>query len=537
MQENKSVGNPISRLPVNLTQFIRSTSSISTIAQCTEELVQNALDSGSSCIAVRVDMSQLKVQVIDNGEGISRTDMEKIGSRFMTSKCRSLEDLEKGGISKYGYRGEALANIREMASILQIVSKKRTDKETWTVLFARGRRKPVKLFYENRQCIGTTVTVVDFMYNLPVRRRFMNPTMDLQDILQSVIALTLANPSTSFTLKNESNGRKMLQTSRHTSSKLGFQAIFGQEWKDSLIEIKKKLGKLTMHGFIGKIGSTNTDKQFIYVNNRLVRSSKLSKIITTHYKKSIICRHIPTSNNKERAAQNYYDGSPSKYNKLYPIFCIRIELPFFEFDISFGPRKNEVEFQDWGNITNFISSSLDEFLLENNLMPPSKMLASKEQQSHEDNANRVLKQFSMSGIEPLEATTDIESTSHLKETTFTEFTEEHTKQYLPNKHSTHKFIGTDELDGARHCLPVYRPSKIIHDEISCPKSHIRTQFPCSSTPNTSFHSGYSAKTVPEFFRQSKDSYYIDKKGIFKKSAKKNIIKNMGLWKIRLDSFI
>ena len=120
MQQNKAVGNAISRLPENLTQYIRSTSSVSTIAQCAEELVQNALDSGSSCIAIRVDMSQLKVQVIDNGEGISRKDMEKIGSRFMTSKCSSLQHLQKGGISKYGYRGEALANIREMASILQI---------------------------------------------------------------------------------------------------------------------------------------------------------------------------------------------------------------------------------------------------------------------------------------------------------------------------------------------------------------------------------------------------------------------------------
>ena len=444
MQENKSICNPISRLPGNLTQFIRSTSSISTIAQCTEELVQNALDCGSSCIAVRVDMSQMKVQVIDNGNGISRTDMEKIGSRFMTSKCRSIKDLEKGGISKYGYRGEALANIREMSSILQIVSKKRTDKETWTVLFARGRRKPVKIFYENRQCSGTTVTVVDFMYNLPVRRRFVNPSLDLQDVLQSVVALTLTNPTTSFTLKNECTGRKMLQTSRYNSSKSVFQAIFGQEWKDSLIKIKKKVGKLTMDGFIGNIGSSNVDKQFIYVNNRLVTSSKLSKIITSHLKKSIICRHKPKSENKERAAQNYYDTSPSKYNKLYPIFCIRIELPFFEFDISFGPRKNEVEFQDWGNVSKFISSSIDEFLLENNLLPPSKTLASKEQQSHEDNATRVLQQFSMSGIEPLEATTDQESPTVIKESTITSLTEKDTKDYGSNKYNRHKLIGTDE---------------------------------------------------------------------------------------------
>ena len=138
--ENNLVTPVIAKLPADLTQYIRSNSSISSITQCTEELVQNAVDAGSSCVAVRVDMSLLKIQVIDNGEGISKKDLEKVGSRFMTSKCSSLKHLERGGLCKYGYRGEALSNIRNMASILQIVSKKNTDNQTWTVLFARGRR-------------------------------------------------------------------------------------------------------------------------------------------------------------------------------------------------------------------------------------------------------------------------------------------------------------------------------------------------------------------------------------------------------------
>merc|ERR1712243_377796 len=98
-----------------------------------------------------------------------------------TSKCRTFNDLENGGLCKYGYR---------------------------------GKRKPVKLFYENRQCCGTTITVVDFLYNLPVRKRMINSTLDLQDILQTVMAISLSNPSTSFTLKDEASGEKMLQTSK-----------------------------------------------------------------------------------------------------------------------------------------------------------------------------------------------------------------------------------------------------------------------------------------------------------------------------------
>merc|ERR1712020_515405 len=120
----------------------------------------------------------------------------------MTSKCSSLKHLERGGLCKYGYRGEALSNIRNMATILQIVSKKNTDNQTWTVLFARGRRKPIKEFYQNRLSCGTTVTVVDFMYNLPVRKKLINPTLDMQEIVQCITAISLANPCTAFTLKN-----------------------------------------------------------------------------------------------------------------------------------------------------------------------------------------------------------------------------------------------------------------------------------------------------------------------------------------------
>ena len=401
----------ITRLPANLTQYIRSTSSISTIAQCTEELVHNALDSGSSCIAIRVDMSLLKVQVIDNGEGISGKDMEKVGSRFMTSKCHSLKDLGQGGLCKYGYRGEALANIREMSSILQIVSKKSTEKETWTVLFARGKRKPVKLFYENRQCSGTTITVADFMYNLPVRKRMINPTLDMQEIAQAVISLSLTNPHTSFTLKNEATGKKMLQTYRVDSAKVLFQAIFGQKWRDLLLEFRKESGKYSMHGFIGQEGTNNTDKQFMYVNKRPIRSSKLFKIVSTILKKSIICRKIPKTNEKERGAETYFGNSVSNTIKVYPIFCIELELPFFEFDISFGPRKNEVEFQNWGYVSSFIENALDEFLITNNLLPPSNkrpelQLENIKEPSHGNNARLVLQQFSMSGITPLETTVE-----------------------------------------------------------------------------------------------------------------------------------
>lgn len=61
---------------------LRSGVAITSLTQCVEELVMNALDAGASCIAVRVDLPCFKIQTVDNGQGISRDQLEKVGERY-----------------------------------------------------------------------------------------------------------------------------------------------------------------------------------------------------------------------------------------------------------------------------------------------------------------------------------------------------------------------------------------------------------------------------------------------------------------------
>lgn len=341
---------------------------------------------------------------------MSKKDLEKVGSRFMTSKCHSLKDLEGGGLCKYGYRGEALSNIRHTAAILQIVSRKNTENETWTVLFARGKRKPVKEFYQKRHFSGTTVTVVDFLYNLPVRKGIINPTLDLQEIVQASIAISLANPQTAFTLRNEVTGTQLLQTYQCCSSNVVFHTVFGQKWKDLLLEIRKESGTYSMQGFVGREGAANTDKQFLYVNNRSIKRSKLFKIVNNHLKKTIICKQIPVKFVKEVIAHHNLDYSPSKLMKVYPIFCIELKLPFLEFDITFEPKKTEIEFENWDSVTTFIGSALEGFIEINNLLPPEKIKLDrppeewKKEQKLGNHVRDILNNFPITGIKPLETT-------------------------------------------------------------------------------------------------------------------------------------
>ena len=61
---------------------IRTGVALTCIAQAVEELVLNAIDAGATSIAVRLDLSCHKVQVIDNGFGISEDQFGLIGERF-----------------------------------------------------------------------------------------------------------------------------------------------------------------------------------------------------------------------------------------------------------------------------------------------------------------------------------------------------------------------------------------------------------------------------------------------------------------------
>lgn len=61
---------------------IRSSISISSYQQCVEELILNSLDSSANCIAVKLNVTNGFVQVVDNGSGIGYKSMRLLGERY-----------------------------------------------------------------------------------------------------------------------------------------------------------------------------------------------------------------------------------------------------------------------------------------------------------------------------------------------------------------------------------------------------------------------------------------------------------------------
>ena len=67
-------------------------------------------------------------------------------------------------------RGEALASLAE-TSVLEIVSKARGAFETHRKVLQGGKVAKQGLAMEQRNRQGTTVAVMDFLFNRPVRRK------------------------------------------------------------------------------------------------------------------------------------------------------------------------------------------------------------------------------------------------------------------------------------------------------------------------------------------------------------------------------
>uniref|UniRef100_A0A672JRJ7 Histidine kinase/HSP90-like ATPase domain-containing protein n=1 Tax=Sinocyclocheilus grahami TaxID=75366 RepID=A0A672JRJ7_SINGR len=106
----------IKSLPKDVQAQLRSGVTIFSLQQCVEELILNSIDAGATCVAVKIDIEACKLQVIDNGTGMCWEDMERVGLRYNTSKCSSLEDLEN--LCFYGFRGEAISSIISLAEML-----------------------------------------------------------------------------------------------------------------------------------------------------------------------------------------------------------------------------------------------------------------------------------------------------------------------------------------------------------------------------------------------------------------------------------
>jgi len=104
-----------------------------------KELIENCLDANSTKISVSLNYEKdklTKIEINDNGDGISKENLPLITKRYCTSKIREFSDLEN--LNSLGFRGEALSLISHNCD-LTITSD--TGNSTFCAKFNSGKLK------------------------------------------------------------------------------------------------------------------------------------------------------------------------------------------------------------------------------------------------------------------------------------------------------------------------------------------------------------------------------------------------------------
>jgi DNA mismatch repair protein MutL len=197
----------ITALPEATIHLLGSAQVLTTPTSLIKELVDNSLDARATSINILVSSNTLdKLEVRDNGHGIPQEDLNALGRRGHTSKLRSFEELKFLGGVTLGFRGEALASAVQLGEV-SITT--RTDAESIAnkvKLEAPGRIEDQS---HTSHPVGTTVSVLNFMAKLPVRKKTFEKeaAKTLVKINELLRAYALARPFIKFSLKVTKSGK------------------------------------------------------------------------------------------------------------------------------------------------------------------------------------------------------------------------------------------------------------------------------------------------------------------------------------------
>src|SRR3954469_10409158 len=121
---------PVRQLAENVVNRIAAGEVVERPASVVKELVENALDAGSSRIEVLTDGGGRRlIRVSDDGEGMTRADLALAVERHATSK---LPEDDLMAIRTLGFRGEALPSIGAVAR-LAISTRHAGEPHAWVI--------------------------------------------------------------------------------------------------------------------------------------------------------------------------------------------------------------------------------------------------------------------------------------------------------------------------------------------------------------------------------------------------------------------
>lgn len=310
----------ISLLPDHVANQIAAGEVIQRPASVVKELLENAVDAQATTIQLVIkNAGKTLVQVIDDGQGMSNTDLRLAFERHATSKINVAEDLF--GLTTKGFRGEALASI---AAIAHVETHTRTDKDEVSHSLRIEGSKVVDQSLST-QPQGTSIAVKSLFYNIPARRNFLkSDQVELRHVIDEFHRVALAHPEIKFLFFNNGNELFDLAVS---GLKQRISGIFGTKWESQLVPVEELTSLAEIKGFVVKpdFAKKTRGQQFFFVNNRFIKSPFLHHAVSAAFEGLL--------------RPGYQPG-----------YFLYLQVDPKSIDINIHPTKTEVKFEEEQNL-------------------------------------------------------------------------------------------------------------------------------------------------------------------------------------------
>ena len=322
----------------NLANKIAAGEVVEKCASVVKELVENAIDAGSTHIKVNLEDGGIKkIEVIDNGSGMDRDDACLAFARHATSKIYKDDDLYF--IETLGFRGEALASIASVSEVNMLTC----SGEVGTHVHIKGGL--MDLVEDAQARIGTTITITNLFYNTPARLKYLKSEVtEANNCIRYIEKLALSKPDIAFTLTN--NDRVVVKSSGSGNLLKCIHEIYGLNTSSNMLEIASSSDDFEISGFVSKPSVLKKNRNHLntIVNGRVVRNNDINRAINDAY--------------------NTY-----KHEGFYPVVVINIETDPTLVDVNIHPTKQDIKISKIENLEKLLYNTIKKALYDNLLVP------------------------------------------------------------------------------------------------------------------------------------------------------------------------
>lgn len=305
----------IQQLSPHVADLIAAGEVVERPASVVKELVENAIDAGSSAVVVEIQNGGMSsIRVTDNGCGIARDELPTAFLRHATSKLRSADDL--AAIGTLGFRGEALAAIAAVSRV-DIFSRHKSADMGASLSLEGGVPGAV----EDAGCPqGTTIIVHELFYNTPARLKFMKSDSAEASAVASLLQqIALSHPEVS--IKYIRDGKEELHTPGDSKLLSAIYAARGRDFAMNLTAVDGGGEDIRVRGFVTDplAGRGSRAMQTFFCCGRMIKSALLTAALEEAY------------------ANRQMKGK-------FPGCVLHIDLPLHAVDVNVHPAKTVVKF-------------------------------------------------------------------------------------------------------------------------------------------------------------------------------------------------